>query len=83
MSIKVNISINSGAALVLFLGAFFLLLGFAAMFPPVEKNFVAALTGLTGALGGFLVKRNSNNQIALKAEVAAMNLDPGKGATNG
>jgi hypothetical protein len=67
-----KVSINSGAALILFLVAFFLLLGFTAMFPAVEKNFVAALTGLAGALGGFLVKRNSNNKINLEAEKAGV-----------
>jgi hypothetical protein len=41
-----KVSINSGAALILFLVAFFLLLGFTAMFPAVEKNFVAA--GMSG-----------------------------------
>lgn len=81
MNISIRISINSGAALILFLVAFFLLLGFVAMFPPIEKNFVAALTGLVGAFSGYLIKRNSNNVLNLKAEKAgvAETAEDGKG----
>jgi hypothetical protein len=64
--------INSGSSLLLFIGSFFLLLLFSSMFPAVEKNFIPALTGLTGAFGGFLVKRNKNNTIALEETKAKL-----------
>jgi hypothetical protein len=77
-----KISINSGAALVLFILAFFLLLLGVAFFPPIEKNFVAAGALLVGAFGGYLKKRDANNAKALEAEKLGL-CDPGKGAANG
>ena len=81
MSIKVNISINSGAALVLFLLSLAALLVGVAFSSAIASVFFEAAGILTVAFGGYLKKRDSNNQIALKAEIAG--LDPGKGATNG
>jgi hypothetical protein len=83
MTLKINVSINSGAALILFLGAFFLLLAGVAFFAPLEKNFVAAGALLVGAFGGYLKKRDANNAKALEAERLGLNCDPGKGAANG
>ena len=70
MNAKFIVSINSGSALIMFIGSFFLLLLGVAFFPAIEKNFVAAGTLLVGSFGGYLVKRNSNNKISLEAEKA-------------
>jgi phage-related minor tail protein len=83
MNINIKVSINSGAALIIFIAAFFLLLLGVAFFPPVAANFVAAGALLVGAFGGYLKKRDSNNQIALKAEIAGLAADPGAGMLNG
>jgi len=83
MNITLKVSINSGMALILFLVAFFLLLLVVALFPPVEKNFVAAGALLVGAFGGYLKKRDANNAKALEAQKAGLTADPGKGAANG
>jgi len=64
--LNLTADVNSGSALLLFIGSFFLLLLFSELFPAVEKNFIPALTGLTGSFGGFLVKRNANNKITLE-----------------
>jgi hypothetical protein len=82
MSIKVNISINSGAALVLFLLSFAALLAGVALSPAIAGVFFEAAGILTVAFAGYLKKRDSNNQIALKAEIASLNCDPGQGAAS-
>lgn len=68
MNITIKVSINSGAALLVFIASFFLLLVGVALFPPVEKNFVAAGALLVGAFGGYLKKRDANNKLDLQAE---------------
>jgi hypothetical protein len=68
--LNLTVDVNSGSALLFFIGSFFLLLLFSELFPAVEKNFIPALTGLTGSFGGFLVKRNSNNKITLNETLA-------------
>jgi hypothetical protein len=83
MNLTVKVSINSGAALIIFIASFFILLLGVAFFPPVEKNFVAAGALLVGAFGGYLKKRDANNAKALEAEKLGLTADPGKGATNG
>jgi hypothetical protein len=64
--LNLTVDVNSGSALLLFLGSFFLLLLGVAVSPAVERSFIPALTGLTGAVGGFFVKRSNNNRIALE-----------------
>ncbi len=72
-----KITINSGAALILFIAAFFLLIGAVAAFPPVEKNVLALGGILVGAFGGYLRKRADNNAKNLEAEKLKL---PGVGA---
>lgn len=74
-----KVSINSGAALLLFILAFFILLLGVAFFPPVEKNFIAAGTILVGAFAGYLKKRDSNNAKTLDLDKAKLACDAGKG----
>ena len=71
LNIGLKVSINSGTALVLFLAAFFLFLVFVAKFPPVEKNFIAGLGGLTVAFERYLNKRNNNNKLDIEAKKIA------------
>ena len=68
MNIKLRSEINSGAALLLYTLSFFALTTEAAFFPAVERLYPVAIGALTGAFGGFLVKRNSNNKIRLEAD---------------
>ncbi|MFA5377893.1 MAG: hypothetical protein WC455_19240 [Dehalococcoidia bacterium] len=75
----VRISINSGAALCLFVLAFFGLLILASVVPTAEKLFIPALTGLLSAFGGFLVKRNANNKLATEEKVEALKVQAPKG----
>jgi hypothetical protein len=83
MTLKINISINSGAALIIFIASFFILLAGVAFSAPIEKNFLAAGGLLVGAFGGYLKKRSDNNNIALKAGIAGLAADPGTGMANG
>jgi len=83
MTLKINISINSGAALIIFIASFFILLAGVAFFAPIEKNFLAAGGLLVGAFGGYLKKRSDNNKIALEAGKANLASDPGAGMANG
>lgn len=66
------ISINSGTALILFVVSFFLLLVGVAISPAIERNFIGAGTILAGAFGGYLVKRNANNNLMLEADKAGL-----------
>jgi hypothetical protein len=75
--LNLTVDVNSGSALLLFLGSFFLLLLGVAVSPAVERSFIPALTGLTGAVGGFFVKRNANNRITLDETKAKMDCENG------
>lgn len=70
---KLNVSVNSGAALLLYIVSLFGILFMVAYYPPVERNVIGIMTALTGAFGGFLAKRVSNNKIKLEAEKAGCN----------
>lgn len=74
LNVGFKVSINSGAALVIYLAALFLFLGFVALFPPVEKNFIAGLGGLTVAFERYLNKRNNNNKLANAEEIEKLKL---------
>jgi len=82
MNINLKVSINSGMALILFLLSLAALLAGVALSSAIASVFLEAGGLLTVAFGGYLKKRDSNNQIALKAEIAGLD-DPGAGATNG
>lgn len=68
MKLKISVSINSGAALILFVVSFFGLVLLAAGSDKVVSIFAVALTGLTAAFSGYLLKRNANNKIGLEAK---------------
>jgi hypothetical protein len=78
-----RVTINSGAALVLFLLSLAALLVGVAFSSAIASVFLEAGGLLTVAFGGYLKKRDSNNQIALKAEIAGLTADPGAGMANG
>jgi UPF0716 family protein affecting phage T7 exclusion len=67
MSLKLDISINSGAALALFVPCFFGLVTLAAFLPAVERIFAVALAGMVGAFSGYLLKKNADNQKDIEA----------------
>lgn len=69
MNITASVRINSGAALLLYLVNFQIMLLEAAKWPAVERLFPVAIGALTGAFAGFLVKRNSNNKLDLEAKL--------------
>jgi hypothetical protein len=77
-----KISINSGAALVLWLVAFFGVLFVSKLVPAVASSLILTLAALTTGFGGYLKKRDANNAKALEAEKLGLNCDPGKGAAN-
>lgn len=78
-----KVSINSGASLIIYLIASALLLVGVALSPAVASHYLEAQGALTLAFGGYLKKRDSNNQIGLKAEIAGLTADPGVKAANG
>lgn len=79
----IRISINSGAALVLFVLAFFGLLGLVAASTAIAAAFIPAAGALLAAFGGYLKKRDSNNKVALEAQKVELGCDPGKGLAQG
>lgn len=78
-----RVTINSGTALILFLLSLAALLVGVALSPAVASVFLEAGGLLTVAFGGYLKKRDSDNQINLKAGIAGLAADPGGGLPNG
>jgi hypothetical protein len=68
LNAKLNVSVNSGSSLLLYVLSFFALNFQAAYYPAIAELYPVAVGALTGAFAGFLVKRNSNNKITLEAE---------------
>jgi len=68
-NIGFKVSINSGAALILFVINFHLLIIEAALWPAIERIYPVAVGALTGAVAGFLVKRANNNKLYNSAEL--------------
>jgi hypothetical protein len=67
VSLKIDVNINSGAALALFIPCFFALVVLAAFLPAVERVFAVALAGMVGAFSGYLLKKNADNQKDIEA----------------
>jgi len=63
LCLGIHISINSGAALLLFLAAFFPLTIWAGGADRAASIYPVAVGALTGAFGGFLVKRHTDKKI--------------------
>jgi positive regulator of sigma E activity len=63
LNVGFKVSINSGAALILYLVNFHLLTIEAAYSPAIERLYPVAIGALTGAFAGFLVKRAANNKL--------------------
>jgi len=68
INVELRVSINTGAGLLIWVASFFGLLWMAQHHESIERIFPVALTGLTGALITFVIKRNSNNKIDLEAK---------------
>lgn len=68
LDMDLKITINSGAALLIFALGFFLLVLLAGYCQAIERIFPVALGGWAGAFAGFLVKRNANNKNAISLE---------------
>lgn len=75
----VKISINSGAALLLFLGAFFLLFHLSVQSDRAANLFPVAIAALTGAFTGFLIKRHTDKRTGINAEVEKLKIGNGGG----
>ena len=73
MNITLKLTINSGLALIIFIPCFFGLVLLAGANPAIASIFPVALTGLTGAFAGFLIKRHAGDKNLMERE--RMNLD--------
>jgi hypothetical protein len=62
-NVDFKVSVNSGAALILYLINFHILTLESAYFTAIERIYPVAIGALTGAFAGFLVKRNANNRL--------------------
>ena len=68
MNLNIRVSLNSGAALILWaIGVFGMIVG-SSLSPAVERIFPVALSGWTAGVTAFWVKRNANNKLASKGE---------------
>jgi len=67
-SLNITVRINSGFALLLWIACFFALLWMSQHHPSIENEFPVAMTGLSAAFGGYLLKRHGNNKVDLEAE---------------
>lgn len=61
--------INSGKALIVYLISFFILLVLAHFSEPIRSVYPTAVGALSGAFGGYLLKRANNNYLKSKARV--------------
>ena len=75
LCLGIKISLNSGAALLLYVGAFFLLYWWAGTSDRLATLYTVAIGALTGAFGGFLVKRHSDRKDGLRAEVDRLKIE--------
>lgn len=63
MTVNLEVKIDSGASLILYVLCYFGTIIAAAVFPDVMENITPLLTALTGAFGGYLLKKNSDNKL--------------------
>jgi positive regulator of sigma E activity len=74
LCIGIKISVNSGAALLLYVAAFFLLFHWAGLSNRAASLYPVAIGTLTGAFGGFLVKRHSDKRTGANIEIEKMKI---------
>jgi positive regulator of sigma E activity len=78
LNFEFKFSINSGAALILYLLNFHILTIESAYFPAIERLYPVAVGALTGAFAGFLVKRHANNKLENTQAIEEMKIAPCK-----
>jgi len=64
---KLYVKINSGAAGLVWVIGFFIMLACVQFSKAIAAQYVTALTGWTGGLVSILLKNNSNNKLDLEA----------------
>ena len=72
-----RVVINSGAALLLFLPALYVLYFGALISPVLERLFLPAASALTGAFAGFLVRRTASDKTETAANIERLKLGAG------
>jgi len=63
------VEINSNKALILYLISFFILLILAHFSEPICSVYPTAVAALSGAFGGYLLKRANNNYLETKMKL--------------
>jgi len=74
LCIGIKISLNSGAALLLFTATFFLLYYLAGTNQTLASLYPMALGGLTWAFTGFLIKRSTDKKVGYNAEIEKLKI---------
>lgn len=64
---KLYVKINSGAAGLVWVVGYFILLAAVALFDKIGPHYPVALAGWTGGLISILLKNNANNKLDLEA----------------
>lgn len=83
LNIGFRVSINSGAALLLYLPALFILYFGATASPVLKDLFIPAITALTGAFTGFLVRRTASDKTETAVKIETLKLNgPCKGGAD-
>lgn len=77
LCVGIKISLNSGAALLLYVASFFLLFHWAGLSDRGASMYPVAIGALTGAFGGFLVKRFSDKKVGSNNEVEKLKIGNG------
>ncbi len=70
--------INSNKALILYLISFFILLALAHFSEPIRSVYAPAVAALSGAFGGYLVKRANDNYLMTKVKIEEERSERGK-----
>lgn len=77
LCLGIKISLNSGAALLLYISSFFLLFHWAGLSDRGASMYPVAIGALTGAFGGFLVKRHTDKKIGFSNDVEKLKIGNG------